>query len=736
MLKQTFGKDKRWVNYKLENRDGKLQKIPYNEHKNKNASSTNIDDWYTYDEVKSKSDNIGIVFTPDKKLIGIDIDKCIVDGEIQHEHSDLIKSLIEQCNTYTEYSVSGTGLHLYLYTNESFDLLTNRKDIWEIYNVGRFFATVEKPYKEYNISIREVSHDELNKLLSITGYPWGRTEEVATPTLNYSTSTTLTDQEVLNIMFNSSNGAKIKQLYNTAGGKGSSEDDMSLCTHLAFYCDGYDQIERIWVTSPLGSRDKTKDRSGYRKTTINNAIKLCGNNHYSPPIQKLQTKQFIKEMEEDTDIEEKLLFTLDKKGNKIYILNTENIVRILKYHPEFKGKLRYDSFKNILEIYRNDKWEEMRDHESINVQTRISVLFPPFAKVSKLMTEDALNKVLHDNEIDSASDYFKSLKWDGVSRLDTWLCKAFGVNDDEYHKSIGTNWLKGLVKRAREPGSKFDYVLVLEGSQGVMKTTALEELGNIGGYNAHTEITMSAGSKDFLMAFKGKLIVEFSEGETLSRSETKQLKSTITTRYDNYREPYGRKSKDHPRQCVFAMTTNEDNYLKDDTGNRRWLPVKVMSEVCDIQWIKENREQLYAEAHHRVMNLKETTWEFPKELLEQAQDDRRVEDTNADLVLAWYKSLYQTQRDNGITVRDAFNGAIRSLETFKSFDKLEEMRISGVLKGFLKLQKERTGTGSNRTTKWYDRRKLHVATKEKIAEELKEQQAYADFNEQKTYQTN
>jgi putative DNA primase/helicase len=267
-----------------------------------------------------------------------------------------------------------------------------------------------------------------------------------------------------------------------------------------------------------------------------------------------------------------------------------------------------------------------------------------------------------------------------------------------------------------------------------MKTTALEELGKFNDYNAHTEITMSAGSKDFLMAFKGKLIVEFSEGETLSRSETKQLKSIITTRYDNYREPYGRKSKDHPRQCVFAMTTNEDNYLKDDTGNRRWLPVKVMSEVCDIKWIKNNREQLYAEAHHRVMELKETTWEFPKELLEQAQDDRRVEDTNADLVLAWYKGLYQTQRDNGITVRDAFNGAIRSLETFKSFDKLEEMRIGGVLKGFLKLQKERTGTGTNRNTKWYDRRKLHEVSEEKKKQELLEQQDYADIEETKTYQ--
>ena len=725
MLRQTFGKDKRWVNWKLETVNGDLTKVPYNPHTKHKAKSNDQSTWGTYDEAKSSYENVGILLY-DKKLICIDIDHCIENGEVIHSMKREIEDFIELSNSYTEISQSNTGLHIFMIIAEPYHVIAKKHEPWEIYSSGRFMAVTENIYKNRE-KIRTVTTDEMTSILETTGYPWGKTEEIVAPTLSYSTSTTLTDQEVLDIMFNAKNGGKIRQLYNTTGAKGSSEDDISLCTHLAFYCDGYDQIERIWVSSPLGQRQKTAKREDYRKATITKAMKSC-TDHYSPTVQTIKSKEFIREMPEELKLVE------DHKGQPV--MNTENIVRILKGHPEFKGKLRYDSFRNILEIHRNDRWEEMKDHESINIQTRISVLFPLFAKVSKLMTEDALNKVIHDNEIDSASDYFKSLKWDGVPRLDTWLCKAFGVNDDEYHRAIGSNYLKGLAKRAREPGSKFDYVLVLEGSQGVMKTTALEELGKFNDYNAHTEITMSAGSKDFLMAFKGKLIVEFSEGETLSRSETKQLKSIITTRYDNYREPYGRKSKDHPRQCVFAMTTNEDNYLKDDTGNRRWLPVKVMSEVCDIEWIKNNREQLYAEAHYRVMELKETTWEFPKELLEQAQDDRRVEDTNADLVLAWYKGLYQTQRDNGITVRDAFNGAIRSLETFKSFDKLEEMRIGGVLKGFLKLQKERTGTGTNRNTKWYDRKGLHEVTKEKKEEELKEQQQFADFEEQKTYQTN
>jgi len=711
MLKETYGNDKKWVNWKMENGT----KVPYNPHTKGKAMSNNQDTWGTYQQARSVSDKIGIVFANDNRLV-IDIDHCIENGEIVHPQKEEIEKFLTLCNSYTELSPSMSGLHIWLQTESKYELIAKRHKPWEIYNSGRFMTVTEVPYKDYNQPIRKLTEEETTSLLNTIGYPWIK----ETPERTQSTiSTTLSDQDVLNIMFKSKNGKVIEQLYNTTGGKGSSEDDATLCTHLAFYCDTVEQIERLWLSSSLGQRAKTTEREDYRKRTITGAMKAC-TAHYSPTVQTIKAKEFIKEM--PLKLEE------DHKGQPI--MNTENVIRILKNHQEFRGKLRYDTFTNNLQIMRGDKWEEMKDYESINIQTRISVLFPPFAKISKLMVEDALNKVIHDNEMNSVGDYIKSLKWDGINRLSSWLTNAYGVEDNEYHKKIGSNWYKGMVNRAINPGSKFDYVLVLEGHQGSKKTTSLEEVGTINEQNTHTETTMTAGNKDFFMSFKGKLIVEFSEGETLSRSETKQLKSIITTRYDNYREPYARKSKDHPRQCVFAMTTNEDNYLKDDTGNRRWLPVKVISNEANIKWIKENKEQLYAEAYHRVINLKETTWEFPKELLEDAQDARRTEDTNADIVVDWYLSLFPFEREQGVTVREVFNNVIKKQDSFKMFDKLEEMRLTGVLKGTLKLTKDRKVIDGKKITKWFDVQNRYMSVSLKPEEEKKEikerDEPYAD----------
>lgn len=707
-IQQEFGNEQRWINWKYEERDGRQTKVPKNPRTGGNAMANNQSTWSDYKTARSKSDKIGIQLgLTAGNIIGIDIDHTLTDTKALQ--------LLEKANTYTEISPSGNGLRLFLKTETPYTLLRNRKDNFEVYNSVRFLTVTEAPFENYNRPIRTVLHEELTSILEIMGYPWGNTEEVSKPVLNYSTST-LTDQEVLNIMFRSKNGKKIEQLYSTTGTTGSSEDDMSLCSHLAFYCDGYDQIERIWVSSPLGSRDKTRNRKDYRQDTINKAIKSC-KDHYKPSERTMVKKEFVENMKED---ELELLYVLDKNNKKITIVNTENVCRILKYHPEFNGKLRYDSFKNIFEICKDNKWQEFQEHESINIQTRISVLFPSFIKVTKAMVEDALSKVIHDNEINSIAEYFKSLKWDRTPRLDSWLSKVFGVEDDEYHKSIGSNWLKGLVNRGVNPGCKFDYVLVIEGRQGSLKTSALAELGNIQDYNAHVEITGAINNKDFLLKFAGKIIVEFSEGDSLSRSETKQLKSIITDRYDNYREPYARKSKDHPRQCVFAMTTNEDTYLKDDTGNRRWLPVKAVSDESNIQWIKDNREQLYAEAYHRVIELKETTWEFPKELLEEAQDARRIEDTNADMVTDWYLDLLPYEREQGVTIREVFNATIKKQDSFKVFEKIDEMRLAGILRGTLKLTKERVTIEGKKCIKWFDKYNKYNSRSLKPEEEKKE----------------
>lgn len=341
------------------------------------------------------------------------------------------------------------------------------------------------------------------------------------------------------------------------------------------------------------------------------------------------------------------------------------------------------------------------------------------------MVQDAMYKIMRENTFDSAKDYITSIVWDKTPRLNSWLSKTYGVPEDEYHVAVGSNWLKGLVKRIIYAGCKFDYVLVLEGKQGSKKSTSLNVLCDMGDHNWHVESTITTESKDFFMQMQGKAVVEFSEGETLSRTETMRLKAIITTQSDKMRMPYERTTREFPRRCVFAMTTNKDEYLKDETGNRRWLPVALAFEQANIEWLKENRDQLLAEAYYRVITMKESTWEFPDNI-EEIQDSRRIEDTNTDIVLNWYRGLTQVQREEGITVRDAFNGAIRIVENFKSLDKLEEMRLGGILRGSLKLEKERKMDKGERVNKYYDTKNLHgghkpIETIESFIEDINRQ---------------
>src|ERR1019366_4581729 len=250
---------------------------------------------------------------------------------------------------------------------------------------------------------------------------------------------------------------------------------------------------------------------------------------------------------------------------------------------------------------------------------------------SKDMVGDAIRLISRENQFDSAIDYIKSLKWDKTNRLDSWLHDVYGVSKNEYHTAVGSNWLKGLVKRITQPGCKFDYVLVLEGEQGTKKSTSLGILGG----DWHVETVMSTDSKDFYMQFQGKAIVEFSEGETLTRTEVKRMKAIITTQVDKYRPPYEALSQDFPRRCVFAMTTNQSEYLKDETGNRRWLPITLLKEA-DVEWLRANRDRLFAEAYYRLTTENETVHEFPLLATADQQAARRLDEPYTEDICRWY----------------------------------------------------------------------------------------------------
>lgn len=690
-LIETFGAEKRFVNWKYSVRKGKKTKVPYSVT-GKMASSTDESTWSTYDEAKAASENIGIVFTPDQLLLGIDIDKCLTGNNITHEQKETIAQFIIEADTYCEISPSKTGLHLFFKLSAPLALASNKKSPYEIYTTGRYFTVTETPYQEEK-EVRTISPDEALKLLSIIGYSWSDEKKPTQKDEELSQSPTehLTDEQVLKKMFASKNGLKIKKLYDGDTSEFNddlSSADLSLCSHLAFWtAKNPFQIERLWIASPLANRKKTRERFDYRVRTIKTAIDGCTDVYAIPAHNKNA---------DDSELD--LLFTLSRGEGKIYTQNTENICRVLRMHNDFKGTIRYDMFKNALEILSKSKWRNIEDNDAVDIQTRIQVLFPCFGKVGKDMVFDAMIKVAKENMMDSASDFITSLIWDGKERLDSWLTEVYGTPDDVYHRAVGANWLKGLVKRIIEPGCKFDYVLVLEGPQGSGKSTSLSTLGG----SWHVETTMSTDSKDFFMQFSGKALIEFSEGETLSRTEVKRMKAIITMQNDKYRPPYERVSQEFPRRCVFAMTTNQTEYLKDETGNRRWLPISVALPEVNIKWISENRNQLFAEAYNRIFVKKETIYEFPKEETLAAQNARKIKDANTDVIADWYwNKLNDASRENGITIHQVYREAIHGGFVSKPLDKYNEMNIAEVLRSSLLLVKRQSMMNGIRLSRWF-----------------------------------
>lgn len=697
-LIEKFGEKKIWVNWRLEDlTDGKKTKIPYFT-KTRKASSTDPRTWRSYEECAAAYDNgsnnfsgVGIVLN-DSHLICIDIDHILKDGKVFHPQAKKILELLKAANTFTEVSQSGTGLHLFFECREEFTPLANKKAPFEIYSKERYIATTNKSYHKDALPVKTLEVAELLQILELTGYPWDKTGPVQ-PEQRASAQQPLEDEKLLKKMFGSKNGAEIEKLWNgdISGHKNDeSSADMALCSHLAFWTRKDPiQIERIWMQSPLGSREKTAKRKDYRARTINAAIAKC-RDVYTIPEDKLRI----------TDPALDLLYTLNKEKEPVFIQNTENMARILRNHPDFEGRFRYDEFKNVLEINdpAKNKWRELEDSDAIRVQTYISILFPTFGKVGKEMIYDAIVLVSRENTIDSASDYIRSLVWDGEERLNSWIHKTFHTPNDVYHQAVASNWFKGMVKRIIEPGCKFDYVLVLEGEQGIKKSTSLNILGN----GWHVETTMSTDNKDFFMQFQGKAIIEFSEGETLSRTEVKRMKAIITMQTDKYRPAYGRLSVDFPRRCVFAMTTNQTEYLKDETGNRRWLPVACMG-TADVEWLAANRDQLFAEAYHRVITLRETTYEFPLEETLAQQNARRISDPNTDLIMDWYVNrASEDQKKQGVTIQDVYTGAFNNNFAGKGLDKYREMSIATVLKDVMQLERRRCMVKGVQANRYFD----------------------------------
>jgi 5S rRNA maturation endonuclease (ribonuclease M5) len=200
------------------------------------------------------------------------------------------------------------------------------------------------------------------------------------------------------------------------------------------------------------------------------------------------------------------------------------------------------------------------------------------------------------NAFHPVCNYLDGLKWDGVPRIDTWLTTYAGAVDTPYVSAVGTLMLVAAVRRVRHPGSKFDELPVLESPQGTNKSSALALLAVHDDWFSD-DMPLGVEGKRVIEALAGRWIVEAAELKGMRKGEVESLKAFLSRRIDRARMSYGRLVTEARRQCVIVGTTNSTEYLRDNTGNRRFWPVKI--EGFELEALRRDRDQLWAEAAAR-----------------------------------------------------------------------------------------------------------------------------------------
>lgn len=356
-----------------------------------------------------------------------------------------------------------------------------------------------------------------------------------------------------------------------------------------------------------------------------------------------------------------------------------NVLAMLRRPDITKVVLGFDSFRDEImwcDYDQRGAYHAFADDDYTWLREELQNEFG-FKPISRDLIRDCVYCVAMERRFDSAINWGKSLRWDGVSRIERFFIDYYAAEDNKYTRSVGVYMWTALGGRLMQPGVKADMVPVLVGRQGIGKSWGIAEL--VQSPDLRDSIDLMARDADLARRMRGKLVLEVGELRGLHSRDMEAIKDFISRTEESWVPKFKEFSAKYFRRCLMIGTTNKNEFLADRTGNRRWLPVRVGQ--LDITSLRRDREQLWAEGVARFM-AGGVEWQDAQELGEHEHDQYRMTDIAEDLIKEWLHTADETDGTTPfereyITVKEVLRDALH-MDT-ANVKRADEMKVAEIL---------------------------------------------------------
>ena len=684
----------RWAPWRAEwnQKRGKWDKIPHRADRPEYGISTNKPEQWspfavalaTLGRMPGKFAGLGYCLTGAHGVVGVDLDKCVSKGGVIEPWA---AEIVARLDSYTEISPSGTGLRIMGLGALPQDW--NNHDVGiEAYggNEARFLTITGAHIAGTSSELRQFDAGVLTELSAQYAKERRKAEVIDLSMPDVLDDFLLPEIGKLRMPTRAAQFLK----------SGEFDTDRSGTLHgvgVALYAAGLgdDEVFSILATNPHA----LEVALDHRRQDHDRALLYLWREHCCKARAKGQAA-IVSADEFDVVAgpgpgEPAALpnFKRDKQGR--IEATIENVVAAVRRADLCGVDIRFDRFRDEIMLATPGKgdWRTFSDPDYARL--RITLERAGFKPIGRELMRDAVMLVADETPFDSAILWLEGLAWDGQPRVEGFLCNYFGAADTPYTRAVSLYLWTAMAGRVMQPGVKADMVPILVGEQGAAKSSSVAAM--VPSHEFFTEISFNERDDDLARKMRGRLVAEIGELRGLHTRELESIKAFITRTHENWVPKYREFATQFPRRLVFIGTTNKEEFLADETGNRRWLPVRTT--LADIKAVVRDRDQLWAEARE-LFGVLGVDFKTAEELAKEVHGDHTITEAWAEDVLRWLDEpdslTGQTPRTREFLRNSEVAAGALGLPA-RQLGKREEMRIGAALRecGYIRKKQRVSG---------------------------------------------